>query len=129
MYFLAFDGGFAPIKSLIEHALSLNVENIRLHWFGSSAQHIYLPNIANAWRYALDHFRYQEHVAGFDLRNVGGPREERLRKMLADIAAADDDLLEGDIYLAGPQDAVDLAERFFLDKGLPKTRVAVASVK
>jgi len=82
-----------------------------------------------AWRDALDNFRYQEHVAGFDLRTVSGKREEALLRQLGDIAAADADLLEGDIYIAGPEDAVSVAERFFLEKGLPKTRVAVANVK
>jgi len=129
LYFFAFDGGFAPIKSVIEHALSLDIETIHLHWLGSHKENIYLPNIANAWRDALDLFQYQEHVTGFDLRSLSGPRGERLRKLLGDIAAADAGLLEGDIYLAGPQDAVDLAERFFLERGLPKTRVTVAHVK
>ncbi|MDP1635944.1 MAG: 2Fe-2S iron-sulfur cluster-binding protein [Gallionellaceae bacterium] len=129
LYFFAFDTGFSPIKSVIEHALSLNVETINLHWFGSSPQHIYLPNIAHAWDDALDNFHYAEHVAGFDLRAVSGPREEKLLRQLGDIAAADPQLLQGDIYIAGPEDAVSVAERFFLGKGLPKTRVAVASVK
>jgi CDP-4-dehydro-6-deoxyglucose reductase len=129
LYFLAFDTGFAPIKSLIEHALSLGIERIALHWFGSSPQHIYLPNIALAWRDALDGFSYAEHVAGFDLRMVNGPRNELLHKQLQSLANLDTNLLEGDIYIAGPEDAVKAAEQFFLDKGLPKTRVTVTSVR
>ncbi len=129
LYFFAFDSGFAPIKSLIEHALSLNVETIRLHWFGSSKENIYLPNIAHAWRDALDNFRYAEHAAGFDLHTVSGRRKDALLDQFDNIASADPDLLEGDIYMAGPEDAVRVAEQFFLDKGLPKTRVAVAGVR
>lgn len=129
LYFFAFDSGFAPIKSLIEHALSLEAENICLHWFGSSQKHIYLPKIAHAWQDALDNFRYEEHVAGFDLRSVSGKREEALLKQLDNIHSGDANLLQGDIYIAGPEDAANIAERFFLDKGLPKTRVAVAGVK
>ena len=129
LYFFAFDSGFAPIKSLIEHALSLEAENISLHWFGSSQKNIYLPKIAHAWRDALDNFRYEEHVAGFDLRSVSGKREEALLKRLSNIHSGDTNLLQGDIYIAGPEDAANIAEQFFLDKGLPKTRVAMASVK
>lgn len=129
LYFLAFDGGFAPIKSLIEHALSLEAENICLHWFGSSQKNIYLPKIAQAWQDALDNFRYEEHIAGFDLRSVSGKREEALLRQLGNISSGDPNLLQGEIYIAGPEDAANIAERFFLDKGLPKTRVAVASVK
>jgi CDP-4-dehydro-6-deoxyglucose reductase len=58
-----------------------------------------------------------------------GKRAESLHKQIANIVSGDADLLQSDIYLAGPEDAVSVAERFFLDKGLPKTRVAVASVK
>lgn len=129
LHFFAFDSGFAPIKSLIEHALSIEAESISLHWFGSSRNDIYLPNIAHAWMDALDNFHYEEHVAGFDLRAAGGKRAETLLKQLDGIVSADTDLLQGDIYIAGPESAVSIAERFFLEKGLPKTRVAVASVK
>ncbi len=124
-----FDTGFAPIKSLIEHALSLEAESICLHWFGSNRESIYLPNMAHAWQDALDNFRHEEHVAGFDLRTVSGKRTETLLGQLGDIVAADAELLQGDIYIAGPEDVVNIAERFFLDHGLPKTRVAAASVK
>jgi CDP-4-dehydro-6-deoxyglucose reductase len=129
LYFFAFDTGFAPIKSLIEHALSLEVDTIHLHWIGSSKQDIYLPNIAHAWDDALDNFHYEEHVAGFDLRAVGGKRAKTLLKQLGEIVSADADLLLGDIYIAGPQEAVSITEQYFLGKGLPKTRVTVASVK
>ncbi len=129
LYFFAFDSGFAPIKSLIEHALSLEVETVHLHWFGSNQQNIYLPNIAHAWQDALDNFHYSEHIAGFDLRSVSGKRKETLLKQLDNIHSADANLLQGDIYIAGPEDAVFIAEQFFLGKGLPKTRVAVGGVK
>ena len=129
LYFFAFDNGFAPIKSLIEHALSLNAENIHLHWFGSSRKNIYLPNVAHAWRDALDDFRYEEHVAGFDLHTVSGKRRDTLLDQLENIASADTNLLEGDIYIAGPEDTVNIVEQFFLGKGLPKTRITVANVR
>jgi len=105
------------------------VEDIHLHWIGSSRTHIYLPNIAHAWDDALDNFHYTEHLAGFDLRTVSGKREEALRKLLHDIEVNDSGVLNGDIYLAGPREAVEIVERHFLDKGLPKTRVSAAAVK
>lgn len=129
LYFIAFDNGFAPIRSLIEHALSLEADAIHLHWIGSSQRHIYLPNVANAWRDALDNFHYEEHVAGFDLRTTGGKREETVLNKLEEIATADANLLQGDIYIAGPEAAVGIAEQYFLSRGLPKTRIAVANVR
>lgn len=129
LYFFAFDGGFAPIKSVVEHAMSLEAESIHLHWIGSNREHIYLPNIGRAWGDALDNFHYEQQIAGFDLRNVSGKHEERLVDQLNTIVASHQDLIQGDIYLAGPESAVAIAEQFFLGLGLPKTRVSVGVVK
>ncbi len=129
LFFFALDCGFAPIKSLIEHALSLEIEDIHLHWIGSNKQHIYLPNIAHAWDDALDNFNYQEHVAGYDLRQMSPQREAALSKLLQEIQIADASMLHGDIYIAGPNESVSVAERFFIEYGLPKTRVFVSRVK
>ena len=126
LYFFAFDDGFAPIKSVIEHAMSLNAEFIRLHWIASSRENIYMPNVVRAWADALDNFHHAEHVAGFDLRAMTANREERLMKQLCGIAENDAELLEGDVYLAGPQAAVRVAEQFFQDLGLPRTRVSIS---
>ncbi len=128
MYFIAFDGGFAPIKSLIEHAISLDAESIHLYWIGSSPAHIYAPNVARAWDDALDNFHYAEHVVGFDLRAVSGKREASLVNQLKSIVESNVELIQGDVYLAGPESALGIAEQFFLGLGLPKTRVFVEMV-
>ena len=124
LYFFAFDGGFAPIKSVIEHAMSLNAESIHLHWIASSQEDIYMPNVVRAWADALDNFHYAEHVAGFDLRAMTARREENLVRQLEIIAGEEAGLMEGDVYLAGPEAATGIAEQFFLELGLPRTRVA-----
>ena len=129
LFFFAFDGGFAPIKSLIEHAMSLEAESIHLHWIGSTPQQIYLPNVGRAWDDALDSFDYAEHVADFDLRVMNARRETQLHEYLALVSKRQDELMQGDIYLSGPEEAVSAAERFFLALGLHKSRVFVKAVK
>ncbi len=122
--FVAFDTGFAPIKSLIEHAMSLEAaEAIHLYWIGSHESSIYLPNVGRAWGDALDNFHYSQMVAGFDLANLCGKREEILKGLLQGMLDAHPDLTEGDIYIAGPEVACKTGEQFFLDLGLSKTRV------
>ncbi len=124
LYFIAFDTGFAPIKSLIEHAMSLEAaESLHLYWIGSNEHSIYLPNVGRAWADALDNFHYSQMVAGFDLANLGGKREESLKSLLQEIHKQHPDVTEGDIYIAGSEPASKVAEQFFLDMGLPKTRV------
>jgi CDP-4-dehydro-6-deoxyglucose reductase len=128
LYFLAFNGGFAPIKSLIEHAMSLDADSIHLHWIGSDRGHLYLPNVGRAWGDALDNFCYSEHTTDFDLRVVTRKREEQLLRHLKDYADSKPSLTHGDIYLAGPEAAIVVAKQFFLDIGIPKTRVFGESV-
>lgn len=124
LYFVAFDAGFAPIKSLIEHALSLDAaEGIHLYWVASDAAHIYMPNMARSWADALDNFSFEPLVAGYDLRAVSGKREDALRGLLRGMLDSRPGMVDGDVYLAGPETAVAAAEAFFLGLGLPKSRV------
>jgi CDP-4-dehydro-6-deoxyglucose reductase len=127
-YFIAFDGGFAPVKSLIEHAMSLNIESIHLVWIASGRDDIYLPNVVRAWDDALDNFYYSENIAGFDLRVVTGHRSEHLLTLLSEIVSKYDQLVLSDVYLAGSASALNIAESFFLGLGMPKTRVSVKKV-
>lgn len=130
LYFIAFDAGFAPIKSLIEHAMSLDAsEAMHLYWIGSDERGIYLPNMGRAWADALDNFYFIPRVAGFDLRSVNGRREEMLLDLLRGIVSDQPDVKDGDIYIAGPESALGIAEQFFLGLGLPKTRVFAGLVK
>jgi len=129
LYFIAFDGGFAPIKSLIEHAMSLEAEAIHLIRVGSDADEIYLANQARAWADALDNFSYAEEIAGFDLRSLNSHREHILENLLTEITRQFPAISEADVYLAGPEAAVQYTERFFLALGMPKSTVFVEVVK
>ena len=128
LYFFAFDGGFAPIKSLIEHAMSLEAESIHLYWIGSSQAHIYIPNVARAWDDALDNFHYAEQVVGFDLRTLSATREASVKSRLKGIVESELELTQGDVYLAGPEAVIALAQQYFLDLGMPRTRVSTEVV-
>lgn len=130
LHFIAFDAGFAPIKSLIEHAMSLDAaEAMHLYWIGSEAENIYMPNVGRAWTDALDNFHFSSLVAGYDLRAVSGKRTESLLATLREVVDVSPDLKLGDVYIAGPESAVMIAEEFFLGLGLPKSRVFAGLVK
>lgn len=129
LYFIAFDGGFAPVKSLVEHAMSLEVEPIHLHWVASGPEQLYLPNVGRAWGDALDDFHYSEHTTGFDLRVMNAKREVQLLHHLQEMAGKDTAMTQGDVYLAGPEAAIGVAEKFFLSRGMPKSRVFVEAVR
>ena len=122
--FIAFDTGFAPIKSLIEHAMSLDTgEAIYLYWIGSDDDSLYLRNAGRAWTDALDNFHFSPVVTGYDLRNLAGKRTETLQATLRTMLEEQPQVLECDFYIAGADAAVETAERFLLDLGLPGSRV------
>lgn len=107
--FVAFGVGFAPIKSLIQHSMSLDLaESMDLHWLADQAGH-YQANLCRSWADALDNFRYFPHLP------AGG-----VEKSVAGIVAAYPDLRRFDVYAAGTAQQLQIAKRMFLEQGLPE---------
>ena len=86
--FLACDTGFAPIKSLIEHAMAVEAaESLAFGWLATRADGHYLANQCRAWAEAFDQFHYvactdndPAHGRGTARRSDGGSaRTCRLR--------------------------------------------------
>jgi CDP-4-dehydro-6-deoxyglucose reductase len=94
LVFAACDGGFAPIKSLIEHALALDATpSLSLFWLATHPDGHFLSNQCRAWSEALDQFEY-ELVTHEDV-TIGV--QQIARAMRADLFDID-----CDFYLAGP---------------------------
>ena len=102
--FIASETGFAPIKSLIEHAMALDIYSaimlIRTSHDG------YLSNLCRAWESALDNFDYVE--------------TEEIQAALPDLAARD-------VYLAGPAAFVEEMKKSLMAKGLPASQLFTPS--
>ena len=65
LFFVAWHTGFAPVRSLIEHAMALDItEAIYLVWFAGSKKDRYLDNLCRSWEDALDNFSYVPVDAG-----------------------------------------------------------------
>jgi CDP-4-dehydro-6-deoxyglucose reductase len=122
--FFAFDTGFAPIKSLIEHALSLDSGlPVFLYWIGSTENSIYLPNVGRAWADALDGFYFKPIVANFDVANYENGQEPLFDALLQGVQSERPELRESHIYIAGPARAINKAHEFVLNAGAPSSQV------
>jgi CDP-4-dehydro-6-deoxyglucose reductase len=109
--FLAFGAGFAPIKSLIQHAMSLELaESMDLHWLANGAGH-YQDNLCRAWTDALDNFNYVPHAPAEDLDAV-------LNSIVVDYP----DLHRFDVYAAGTSKQLASARAHFVREGLHEAR-------
>jgi len=105
--FLAFGAGFAPIKSLIQHAMSLELtESMDLHWLADDAG-LYQDNLCRAWTDALDNFNYLPHAPTDDLE-----------ALLASIVLDYPDMHRFDVYAAGTAAQLERAHAHFVREGL-----------
>ena len=106
--FIAFDTGFAPIKSLIEHAVTLeHAEFIHLYWLHSD-ETPYMHNQCRAWEDALDDFKYQQQQC--DIADV-----QQLNEKLLPLINEYSDFSNIDIYICGEKKMVKETQKILLD--------------
>ncbi len=111
LVFAACDTGFAPVKSLIEHALSLDAApSIALFWLATRPDGHFLENQTRAWSDSFDHF---EATLSRSDDAARGAREmaAAMRADLFDIGCA--------FYVAGPGAFVDALQGALLAAGVP----------
>ena len=124
LVFIAGESGFAPVKSLIEHAMALDAaESLRLYWAAGAGGH-YLDNLCRSWSDALDDFRYEAIALERAATDEAGARA-LLRQVLQDHAR----LAECDVYVAGPAPWAGAVEFQLLEHGLPRAQLAVSALQ
>ncbi|MEE8428276.1 MAG: 2Fe-2S iron-sulfur cluster-binding protein [Gammaproteobacteria bacterium] len=133
--FIAYETGFAPIKSVIEHAIALEFEQpMQLYWIVSDARGHYQANFCRSWQDALDDFRFVPISNETDWPGTGtklnlSEQLTGLRKIMLQAAAKvvtdNPDLSGYDVYLNGPPEITVAAARLLLDHQLPETRLFV----
>ncbi|TAM44221.1 MAG: 2Fe-2S iron-sulfur cluster binding domain-containing protein [Gammaproteobacteria bacterium] len=125
LIFLACDTGFAPIKSLIEHAMSLEAaESMHLYWIARDARGHYMQNLCRAWSDALDDF----HYTPLTLENAG-TEEERMARALAQVVKDHPDIAEHDVYVAGAMTLMAAAQKVLVSTGLPPEQLFAGYVR
>jgi CDP-4-dehydro-6-deoxyglucose reductase len=118
LLFLAFDTGFAPIKSLIEHAMTLDVNEFsHLYWFHQAGGKPYLHNQGRAWSDAFDTFRYTpQHIPNLNDKNT-------ITEGLAQISKDYPELSDFDIYACGPRIAIETVADFLNRQSFPANQL------
>ncbi|MDH3318171.1 MAG: 2Fe-2S iron-sulfur cluster-binding protein [Betaproteobacteria bacterium] len=122
LVFIAGESGFAPIKSLIEHAMALDAaETLHLYWIAHGTGGHYLDNLCRSWSDALDNFRYEPIAAQRAL-----PDDEALQAALRQVLRDHPRLGDSDVYVAGPAPWASAAEFQLLEHGLPRAQLYVS---
>ncbi|RLJ16021.1 CDP-6-deoxy-L-threo-D-glycero-4-hexulose-3-dehydrase reductase [bacterium endosymbiont of Escarpia laminata] len=110
--FLAKEGGFSPIKSLVEQAITIdNTEGLNLIHVGGNPAGSSLENLCRSWSDSLDNFNYTSTANDISA-------DELVQLILN--AVTDSDRTE--VYIAGPgawlESVMDVASRKGLDTGV-----------
>jgi CDP-4-dehydro-6-deoxyglucose reductase len=113
--FIAWQTGFAPIRSLIEHAMSLEVvESISLVWIARNKDHRYLDNLCRSWNDALDDFSYVPVDA-----DVRQDYLDIINVLTRQLGIGPDDLPDHDFFIAGNSGLLDHCQKALSANGLP----------
>ena len=113
--FVAADAGFAPVKSLVEHAIALETAPaIRLVWVASPPAGHYLDNLCRSWKEALDDFHYVAIAAEGDAGD--GPVADRAMARVMEALPATEAC---DYYVAGQAGFVGAARRWLAGRSEP----------
>jgi len=124
LIFIAWHTGFAPIRSLIEHAMALEVaESIHFLWITADKKDRYLDNLCRSWNDALDDFSYipVNFETSGTVRNI----YSFIFNVLNDIP---NNLNNYDLYIAGNQSLVNFCNKTLLETGLPVAQLTVDSI-
>lgn len=117
---VASEVGFAPVKSLIEHAIALELpQAIHLYWVAGEPKDIYLDNYCRSWVDALDDFFFTPLIVARDAES-GNP----WRFVAEEIAARSPRPDQCDLYLSGPGALMEAVRAVFVEGGMPASRVA-----
>lgn len=112
LVFVAFNHGFAPIKGLIEHAMTLDsAQLIHLYWIVAQPVDLYLENQCRAWADALETFRYTPIVIAADATHSAAAFLQQLQLD----HAQNRDL---HFYIAGNGDGVSATHAALLNQGI-----------
>ena len=128
LLFLACDTGFAPVESLIEHAVNLELDvPIRLVRVVPGRRLPYRHNYCRAWADALDDFHYR--VVEMPSKGESWPAlATRVLRAAFDHGPDLGGMDTVDAYVAGPAGFTDACRRLLLEGGVPEERVKTDSL-
>jgi CDP-4-dehydro-6-deoxyglucose reductase len=121
LIFIACNAGFGPIKSLIEHAMALDIaEQIHFYWIVTSANSHYQGNLCRSWADALDNFHYTA---------LATDTQSDVKDLLPNIVNDFDDLKHYDCYACIPGTQVETFEAALCGHGLPGKQLHMEPIR
>ncbi len=122
MMFIAWDGGFAPIRSLAEHAFSLEMANpVYFYWaYPSIDTKPYMDNHANSWQAIMEDYHYTSIACEFDRGSTNDCH--KVAKQIFD--ALDLEIAkQSEIYICAPAEVLIFLSELLLENGVDESQL------
>lgn len=116
--FVATGTGFAPIKSMLEHAFYTGIaREMTLYWGARALRDLYMPELPSAWQAQHENFRFIPVLSRPQPEDAWAGRTGRVPEaVLNDF----DDLSGYQVYACGSPAMVEAARAKFIERGLPQ---------
>lgn len=127
MVFIAWDSGFAPIRSLVEHAFSLEMPNsVYFYWaHPADEQAPYLENHAKSWQVIVDDYTYTPIACEFDRSSKNDCH--KVAKQI--FSALDLNIInQSDLYICAPAEVLIYLGELLLENGLNESQLIASPI-
>ena len=109
--------GFAPIKSIVEHAFHNGIDRpMQLYWGARDRAGLYLPELPLRWAAEHPHFQYRPVLSEPSAADAWTGRRGLVHRAVLEDHA---DLSDHQVYACGAPAMIDAARRDFIAQGLP----------
>lgn len=121
LVFIAWRTGFGPIRSLVEHAMALDVtQDIHLLWIAENKRGRYRDNLCRSWTDALDSFNY------LPIDAAPGKSSLDIEAMLVNrLGLEPGELPRHDFYIAGNESLLESCHTYLLNNGIPEEQLVL----
>ena len=124
---IAFDTGFAAVKSILEHVTAQDKDRpIYLYWLACGVEGLYLDNLCRSWDDALDELHYIPiHME----RNVNQILDSQYEGMcvIEDKVTASlyhiEQIKNAEIFLVSPEPVAKLVQQLLIEKGFRSAQI------
>ncbi|MEJ2115867.1 MAG: 2Fe-2S iron-sulfur cluster-binding protein [Gammaproteobacteria bacterium] len=122
---IAFDTGFAAIKSLLEHVTAQDKERlIYLYWLACGVEGLYLDNLCRSWDDALDEMHYIPLQMSININELLDSQYEgmcAIEDKLSSTLHYIEQVTNAEVYLVSPEPVAKLVKQLLIEKGFQET--------
>jgi len=124
---IAFDTGFAAIKSLLEHITAQDKErSIYLYWLACGAEGLYLDNLCRSWDDALDELHYIPLYMSRNVNQILDSQYEGMRAIEDKLTASlhhIEEVKNAEVFIVSPDPVAKLVQQLLIEKGFPESQM------